>query len=447
MPPAGLTTLFDQSDDTGLKPVTLAASFLVHGLGFAIILFAFAYKPPFARVVTDHYDVRKLDLIMPEMQQLAANARPKDLPKTHKAPAPSPAAPPKTALAKLGPQTLVQPDLPKPIQMTQEIPLPQIVIWQASKVQVKHITPPPPKLATSDVRPSIESPNQELKLADVNVSSSFHPSSKSIVQPSTTSPLTVKAQLETQSAPSTAMQSSLQSTPVQILSLSDLRASNQSVELPPANQTKASDTQGSFGQGQTQNGAIGQGGNNPSANNSASGTPNGGNAAGSNSGTNYGPGRTATLIAVPKDGHFGSVIVGNTLQDRYPEVGDVWSGRLTYTAYVHVGLTKNWILEFSLPRNAAPSHTGNVARLDAPWPYNIVRPNLEPGSIDADALMVHGFVNQSGRFEALSILIPESFPHAQFVLAALQQWVFRPAVEDGQPARVEVLLIIPDEYE
>jgi hypothetical protein len=61
--------------------------------------------------------------------------------------------------------------------------------------------------------------------------------------------------------------------------------------------------------------------------------------------------------------------------------------------------------------------------------------------------MIHGFVNQSGRFETLSVLFPEAFPKAQFVLAALQQWQFRPASQDGQPARVEVLLIIPEEYE
>jgi len=455
MPSSGLTSLFEQSSDHGPRAGTFVISVIVHGIAFSILGFALAYKPPFTKVMSDRYSVRNLDLIMPEMQQLAANARipiPKDRLKQRKA-APSPAAPPKTAQAKLGPQTLIQPDVPKPIQLAQEIPLPQIVIWAPSKVQVKHITPPQPqKPAISDVKPSVESPNQELKLADVNIASSFHPSTKNIVQPSTTSPVTVRAQLQVEAPPVTASQTALQGTPVQILSLSSLRASSQSVDLPPVNETKASDTQGAFGQGQSQNGASGQGGANESPNGSSGGSADAGNAGpgqsgnGGNTGSGNKPG-TATLITVPRDGHFGSVIVGNSLQDRYPEVGEVWSGRLTYTAYVHVGLTKSWILQFSLPHPADPSHTGTVARLDAPWPYNIVRPNLEPGSIDADALMVHGFVNQSGHFETLSVIFPESFPHAQFVLAALQQWLFRPAAQDGQPAKVEVVLIIPDEYE
>jgi hypothetical protein len=59
--------------------------------------------------------------------------------------------------------------------------------------------------------------------------------------------------------------------------------------------------------------------------------------------------------------------------------------------------------------------------------------------------MVHGFVNQAGRFESLSVLFPPQFAQAQFVLDALAQWQFRPAAQNGKNVRVEVLLIIPDE--
>jgi hypothetical protein len=73
-----------------------------------------------------------------------------------------------------------------------------------------------------------------------------------------------------------------------------------------------------------------------------------------------------------------------------------------------------------------------------------VRPNIAPGSIDADALMVHGYVNLEGRFEALTIVFPPQFPQAQFVLSMLNQWQFRPATQNGQNMKVEVLLIIPE---
>jgi hypothetical protein len=104
-------------------------------------------------------------------------------------------------------------------------------------------------------------------------------------------------------------------------------------------------------------------------------------------------------------------------------------------------------MQYSLPPNAEAAAGGTVSRLEAPWPYNIVRPNLSPGTVDADALLVRGFVDQSGRFEDLAIFFPQSFSDAQFVLTALQQWQFRPAMQNGQPTKVEVLLIIPEELQ
>jgi hypothetical protein len=67
--------------------------------------------------------------------------------------------------------------------------------------------------------------------------------------------------------------------------------------------------------------------------------------------------------------------------------------------------------------------------------------------VDADVLMVHGFINKDGRFEALAVVFPPEFPQARFVVDALKQWAFRPAMRNGQVARVEVLLIIPQEQE
>jgi hypothetical protein len=115
---------------------------------------------------------------------------------------------------------------------------------------------------------------------------------------------------------------------------------------------------------------------------------------------------------------------------------------MSYTVYLSVGLAHSWLLQYTLSR--ADSTPGGISHIEAPWPYSIVRPNIAPGAIDADALMVHGFVNQAGRFEALSIAFPPDFAQAAFVLQALSQWEFRPATQNGQSIRVEVLLIIPE---
>ena len=166
---------------------------------------------------------------------------------------------------------------------------------------------------------------------------------------------------------------------------------------------------------------------------------------GEQAGAGAGDRPAAIHIKLPQAGQFGSVVVGSSMEEKFPEVAGVWNGRMAYTVYLHVGTAKSWILQYSLPRDADASEGGNVTRLEAPWPFNIVRPNLSPDSINSDAVLVHGFVNQQGRFESLAIAFPPEFPLAQFVLDSLNQWQFRPAARNGQTERVEVLLIIPEE--
>ncbi len=149
-------------------------------------------------------------------------------------------------------------------------------------------------------------------------------------------------------------------------------------------------------------------------------------------------------ISFPKDGRFGAVIVGAGLEDTYPETQGVWNDRLAYTVYLHVGLAKNWILQYALP-HSSDGLAG--VKPDAPFPYEIARPRIESGDVNADALLVHGFVNATGRFEQLSIAFPPDFARSEFVLKALEKWKIRPAMQQGQAIRVEILLIIPDTWD
>lgn len=166
---------------------------------------------------------------------------------------------------------------------------------------------------------------------------------------------------------------------------------------------------------------------------------------GSDAGAGSNDQTSVTRISLPKDGQFGVVVVGSALADKYPETADVWSGRMVYTVYLHVGAGKSWILQYSLPSTAQTASAGT--RPDAPWPYDIVRPRFSPDDFTSDALMVHGFVNAAGHFERLALVFPTEFAKAKFLLSALQQWEFRPARQNGQVASVEVLLIIPEETE
>jgi hypothetical protein len=174
---------------------------------------------------------------------------------------------------------------------------------------------------------------------------------------------------------------------------------------------------------------------------------NAGSGSGSTTGHGSGDGEngSVTRINLPRNGQFNVVVVGTSLDDQYPETADVWKGRLAYSVYLHVGLERNWILQYSLPRAADSANSGS-ARLEAPWPYYIVRPNLNSDDATSDSVMVHGFVDESGHFEKLSVVFPTDMGYAreQLVLNALQQWQFRAGTHNGQVAKLEVLLIIPE---
>jgi len=137
------------------------------------------------------------------------------------------------------------------------------------------------------------------------------------------------------------------------------------------------------------------------------------------------------------------VVVGASLDEQYPETAGMWSGRMAYTVYLHVGAARNWIIQYSLPRSADAAAAGQ-AHLEAPYPTDMAVPNLTPGIINADAIMLHGFISPAGYFKELILAFPPQFPQSRFVLDALRQWKFRPAAQDGRPVTVEILLIIPE---
>jgi hypothetical protein len=487
MAPSYTISLFDQRPDQGQRPTSVAASFVLHTVAIAVVWFAVTYRPPFTRVATDRLPVRELDLNIPDEMRTpprihapAASAG-AHAPASQGKPSPSEPALREVAQAQPGPQTLIQPDVEHPVTLPEQIPVPQVAIWQASKVPVKKIVPAlPQKPAPSEVKPSVESPNEELTLADVKISSTFHPTPKPIVAASTTSPVAIQAPPQPPVPLATTSLTAKPPTPAALLSLSNLRMKEGVAILPPVNESVVVKSPGSL-TGQSKDAATpgkdnasikpGQGGSNvgPAGNpNSHNSTPGPGLAfkisgpgLGPPSSKSDGPEPQAgtgpadldsnqlstTAVNVPKDGRFSSIIVGNSLQDEYPEIGGVWNGRVVYTVYLHVGLARSWVLQYSLVHSPEASQSGAGSTIEAPWPYTIVRPNLDPGSLDADALMIHGFVNQSGHFEALSMVFPQAFPQAQFVIAALEKWQFRAAMQGGQSARVEVLLIIPEQSE
>ncbi len=438
-------SLFSERPDPNQRPYSLAASILVHGAVIGLVTLGILSAPKIkAPTHAERYALRHLDL-----RTLEPPMRPSDAPRIEyprsqtwaRAAASGgrlAARPPVLRLiakAAPGPQTLLQPDIPMPVALPAEVPVPTVVLWQGKSTSAKTlIAPLQEKPPVANIAPSAQLPIPEQNLADISLAASNLPAPTQMLHPSTTSLVAARGPQPTPPAAITTAAGSAQSTPAAVISLSDLKMANGSITLPPVNETASSASSGVPAPQQDK--APAQPGN---------GNPAGAANGQADLGQDDPP--SITRIAVPRDGQFGAVVVGSSLAEKFPETAQFWSARLAYTVYLHVGLAKSWILQYSLPRGDEAAQAGVIARLEAPWPYNIVRPNVPPGVIDADALMVHGFVNQAGRFEALAIAFPPQFEQTRFVLDSLAQWQFRPATQNGQNVKVEVLLIIPEELE
>lgn len=466
-------TLFTESRDINQRPTSLVVSILFHCLALGLLSFGVMYTPHLdTRAIANRYTVRSIEIETPEHQRQRAARKNVRYPSPPPRPTAATAGGAKPAVqmpllrqiakAPKGPQTLVQPDLPAQLALTQEVPVPTMVIWSPKKADVKTVVAPQPEKATAaDVKPRPDPPNQELNLADNSITTKPTAKPKLPTPTGTTSPIEIHAPARVQLAPATISQTAAPPTPAAIMSLSDLKMAEGKVVLPPINESAAIDTLGALAPGAAQTPTAQGSGNQAGSPGAGKGSSSPAEVAGLASsapktdavtpppsqGTSTGTDQTkppaVTQITLPKDGQFGSVVVGESLDDQYPELTSVWSGRLAYTVFLHVGLARSWILQYSLSRSNEAQAGGTIARIEAPWPYSIVRPNFPAGTADGNTIMVHGFVNQSGRFEDLSIIFPPQFQQSEFVLRSLQNWQFRPANQNQQPVRVEILLIIP----
>ena len=566
---SSLITLFSEPQQTTSLPSTFVLSILLHA-GFCSLLTIKAIEDHriIERFPTSRFAVRVLDFHSTEPITRQASAGSIPYPGSaagskgsgHKADSgassASAAADEKaarqTAQLMPAPQTLIQPDLPPNLVMFKKVPVPLVVLWSPEKAAPKkRITPPlPDKPTIAVVRPTIDTPIKEEKLADLRISSSALVTMSPSIAPSTTSPIVVHGPEETQKVPETTSKRPDQqpATPARIISLSDVRVPDGTVVIPMANQSAAKMAPGATVPGQlkdaakaadgsaegkskeahasktadspakpdskspsnsqSQNSAavhsagdsagkgpkpgpgsgqaLGQnaaspdktlkaaGAGNATRNPAPSGAGNGpaqptpappsassssqvasqatspvpaqggaaiGQSRGAAGGGGSGSQPGAVHISMPKDGQFGVVVVGSSIQEQYPETAELWSGRMAATVYLHVGLARSWIMQYALPRLEDAANVSG--HLEAPWPYEIVRPNLDFADADSEALILHGYVTKEGRFEHLELLFPSDFPPAQMVLSVLNQWQFRPARQNSAATPVEVLLIIP----
>jgi hypothetical protein len=483
-------TLFAEMPTARRGPSGFLVSALVH---IAVIGIGYAYMRQAVRmtdlIANQRYNVRLIHVESPRLQRMRSGGSGGGTPDLSAAMmhAAGPAGQPSPLIHEAvrpirAAQTLVQPDLP-PDLLAKQVPLPQVLIWSAGHTPAVTITPPPPQPVNAPVKyPSLEAPNDQLKISEVQIAANPMSVSALPLPPSTTAPIAVKRASQPMQMPALASAPVGTATPARVISLSDVQMERGTIALPALNELGAPNgvDDPTAEKGLTGNNGTGTGKQNATATGSgkgdhgsdassaggdsqqaAAGAGGQGSAIGTvgHGGLKEGTGASAddggggdggadaasvTEIRQPMDGQFGAVVVGASIAERYPETMQLWAGRLAYTVYLHMGVEKNWILQYAATRDAAAAG-GDATQPHAPWPYLMERPHFAPGDFNSDAVMVHGLLNTSGHFEALAVVFPTEFSQAQFVLSALRQWRFRPARQGGKIIAVEVLLIIPEE--
>jgi len=163
------------------------------------------------------------------------------------------------------------------------------------------------------------------------------------------------------------------------------------------------------------------------------------------------PARYITPIRVihPVNAVF-DVVVQTATDQAVPESVGALSGQPIYTVYLEVGAPKAWLLQYCIPKEVSDApkivagavNIGNPAPLKAPFPLTTVLPpvTMLPR---ASYIIVHGFVDASGKIKNPLVLRTPNVSYKEPILAELSKWQFRPAVRNGAPMTVEVLLAIP----
>jgi len=204
-------SLFSAQPALEQRPYSFLVSMVVHTVVIALVFLGILSAPKVrSSVLTERYSVRHLDLhsLESEMQRAASNAieAPSVHPKASPLPKGGSEAEPQVMRQVLDApkvrQMLVQPDIPKPLKLPKEIPLPTVVIWNAEKPQIQTVAAPKPQAPpVSLAKPVIQRPNKAPILADIAIKPTDLKLSTQPILPSTTSPVIVSGPKPTPPAP------------------------------------------------------------------------------------------------------------------------------------------------------------------------------------------------------------------------------------------------------
>jgi hypothetical protein len=353
--------------------------------------------------------------------------------------------PPRTK-AKPVPQTVVLDTVLPETVLPDQVPLPTLLVWTPPKLRapVKQFSVPTPRVPPAQqslpAAPVLEAPNREIVLGTVNLAPTLLNDSARLVHiPTTSVPVSSAGREPAKESPQVARTTSDQPG-LNVISQPNAPPPLTPSVVPTANQIAPEDRAGGGPEGAHPPVAPGSSAALPAApaNNAPGTLP--------AAGVVRSPGGKFSVIVQPPDGKFAVVVQCSPDSLQYPESAGLLGGKIVYTVYLRVGLRKNWILQYTLPPPPPSKDARAVAGtartpIEPPWPLLILRP--DEVTARPIYIIVHGKITVAGDFDQLSMVFPREFEKQDVLLNSLKQWKFRPALRDGEPAAIDVLLIIP----
>jgi hypothetical protein len=151
----------------------------------------------------------------------------------------------------------------------------------------------------------------------------------------------------------------------------------------------------------------------------------------------------------PAGGSFDSVVIGSGGPAGMPPPDKFLKGKPIYTAYLQVGASRDWILQFCEDRSAQPAvrqsgmvlSLGDESRLEAPYLEFAEVPTFRSGGETAYSAY-HFQVSTKG---AVTNIRPLAGPVAEqpALIRMLAGWRFRAAVRGGKELPIEAILLVP----
>jgi hypothetical protein len=152
-------------------------------------------------------------------------------------------------------------------------------------------------------------------------------------------------------------------------------------------------------------------------------------------------------IVHPVNGSYDVVVAqAATVHDSAARTSAAGAGTV-YTVYLPVGDDKEWLLEFCSiastrpPQSSIQVSIGDEDSIAPPYPISTVIPAKLLATFPGK-LVLQGSITAAGRLRNFRAAGPASV-NSQLILQLLEEWRFRPAMQNRIPVEVDVRLIVP----